>query len=332
MPKKNLILFTQGGAGDVLAHTPMFRGFRKKYPDDQIIVISTYKTLLEGNPNIDVLLSGDELEDFHEKYIHNQDVRFFKKHFVYDGFLDVEGRDSKTLPEFICKMYSAPYDEGKLDYFTTPYERKASKTFLEQYEKPVILLHIMGSIPSEGGGFNKNHKHKDLNPAIVAPLVKKFSDKFTFIQIGLEGEPLVEGAIDGLGIKFREAVALVQDCFSFIFIESIYMHCSNALGKTGVVVFQNTDPEFVGYDSNYNVHWSGGCEDWPCNRPIVGLDLMAGYRNPKTRERLLWACPNQVCAQMPTEDLQKAFEECTSKLGEKTRPPTLTLADARKGR
>lgn len=330
LDRKNLILFVQGGAGDVMAHTPMIRSCRKKYPNDQIIVISTYKDLLKHNPNIDVLLSGDDMGDFYNDYILNKEVRFFKKHFVYDGFLDTPRRNSESLPEFICKMYDVPYDGEKLDYFPTEYDGKVAKTFLGQYDKPVILLHLTGSIPSEGGMFNKTHGHKDLNPKIVAPLVEKFSDKFYFVQIGLEGEPVVPGAIDALGMKFREAVALIPGCFSFIFIESVYTHCSNALGKKGIVVFQNTDPEFFGYENNYNVHWSGGCKDWPCNRPLgATLDVMPGYKNPKTRERPLWVCENQVCAQMPTEELQKVFVECTTALGGKAGKGANTLQDAR---
>jgi len=327
---KNIILFIQGGAGDVLAHTPMIRGFREKYPDDQIVVIATYSQLLKHNPNIDVLLSGAELDDFYGDYIYKKDVRYFKKHFIYDGYLDVPGRNSSCLPEFVCKMYGVPYDGKKLDYFTTEYERKAAKTFLGQYPKPVVLLHTTGSIPSEGGQFNKVHGHKDLNPAIVAPLVEKFKNDFVFIQMGLEGEPVVPGAIDGLGMKFREAVAMFQECFTFIAIESIYAHCSNALGKSGIVVFQNTDPDFFGYVNNYNVHWDGGCEEWPCNRPLgATLDVMPGFLNPKTRDRPLWVCKKQVCAQMPPEKLIEVFSECSTDLMKRRNAHSNTLAEAR---
>ena len=337
--KKSIILFVQGGAGDVLAHTPMIRGFRNKYPDDEIVVISTYSDLLKYNPNIDVLLNSENMEDFYGDHILEKDLRFFKKHFVYDGFRDEERSKSTCLPEFICRMYGIAYDGEKLDYYSTPYERRAARTFLNQYNRPVILLHTTGSIPSENNSFRKVHGHKDLNPAIVVPLIQKHgvpptpgehNDKFYFIQIGLEGEPKVEGSIDALGLKLRESIALVEACHSFIFIESIFAHCAAAFEKKGVVVFQNTDPEFFGYKTAFNAYFSGGCPIWPCNRPITppGLDLNPGFKNPKTRERELWVCPKQVCAEMPPEKLESVFLDAVGM--KKTGGGAPTLAAVRK--
>jgi len=75
---KRIILFCQGGAGDVLAHTPMIRGMRNEYPDDLIIVLSTYKQLLEHNPNIDILFPLNDIQDFYSEFVISKNVRFFK--------------------------------------------------------------------------------------------------------------------------------------------------------------------------------------------------------------------------------------------------------------
>ena len=306
--KSKIILFIQGGAGDILAHTPMIRGMRKKYPDDELIVLSTYSQLLEGNPNIDKLITLKDPQDFYSEYILGKNVRFFKKHFVYDALMDLPAAGVKCLPEFICKCYDVEYDGENLDYFITDYEKRAAKTFTSQFTKPIILLHIFGAVPSDGAR-NKTNALKDLNPSIVAPIVAKYKDKYDFLQIGLKDEPLVPGAFDCLEMPLRDAIALIPLAKSYIFIESIFAHCTNALNTSGVVVFQNTNPEFFGYKNNFNTWDSGGCKNWPCNRPVGALlDFAAGYKNPKTREKILWECkPKQSCAQMKTEDLEKVF-------------------------
>lgn len=310
--KTRSIFFVQGGAGDVIAHTPMIRYFRNKYPDDEILVITTYAQLWEGNPNVDKVIPAKELEDFYSEYVLGHNVRFFKKHFVYDAIMDDAAVGTKCLPEFICKLYGAEYDGKPLDYFVAAKEKKGADVFMGQYKqfnKPLVLLQCTGAIPSDGN-FNKTNKLKDLDTKKVAELVKRNSDKAIFLQIGLIGEPVVEGAIDALGQPMREAIACVEQASSFIFIESLFAHCSNALNKTGVVVFQNTSPSFFGYANNHNISFSGGCELWPCNRPVGALvDVLPGYRNPKTREKLLWECPDQKCSRMPLEQLEKVFLE-----------------------
>jgi ADP-heptose:LPS heptosyltransferase len=310
--KTRSVFFVQGGAGDVIAHTPMIRYFRNKYPDDEIIVTTTYAQLWEGNPNVDTVVPSKDLEDFYDEYIIGKNVRFFKKHFVYDAIMDDAAVGTKCLPEFICKVYGAEYDGKPLDYFVSAKEKRSAATFMQQYKpmnKPIVLLQCTGAIPSDGN-FNKTNKLKDLDVAKVSALVKKHADKMIFLQIGLIGEPVVEGAIDVLGQPMREAIACIEHASSFIFIESLFAHCSNALNKSGVVVFQNTSPSFFGYTNNHNVSFSGGCELWPCNRPVGALvDLMPGYRNPKTREKLLWECPDQKCARMPLEQLESVLLE-----------------------
>jgi len=321
--KSKIILFCQGGAGDVMAHTPAIRYFKTKYPDDELIVLSTYSQLLENNPHIDKLISLKDPKDFYSEYILNKNVRFFKKHFVYDGIMDEPAKGCKCLPEFICKMYDAEYDGKPLDYVITDYEKRAAQVFMGQYKftnRPLVLLHCTGSIPSDGN-FNKTNNLKDLNIGLMTQLVAKYKEQMLFIHIGLEGEPKIEGTIDALGMSLREAVALFPLADSYIIIESIFAHCTNALKTNGIVVFQNMNPDFFGYSNNYNVSWTGGCKSWPCNRPVGALlDLNPGYQNPKTRQQLLWECANQVCAQIPLEKLEKALLESLDKNKQKGNP------------
>ena len=329
--KLRIILLCQGGQGDVIAHTPMIRGMREKYPDDEIIVTCTYAHLFEGLDYIDKVVPLSNPGEFYTKYALDPDhpVRFFKKHFIYDAIMDEPAQGCKTLPEFICSLYGSDYDRGKLDYIVSADEDKIAQVFLSQYQQfnlPIVLLHCTGSIPSEGQP-RKVHTMKDLDIEQVTKLVKAHQDKALFIHIGLEGEPTIEGSIDALGMPLREAAALIKHCSTFIFIESIFAHITNALDKKGIVVFRNTSTDFFGYANNHNIAYSGGCPIWPCNRPVGALmDLLPGYRNPKTREPVLWECPDQVCKNMPYEDLEKTFLEVLAEVTHKGADPALQAA------
>jgi ADP-heptose:LPS heptosyltransferase len=338
--KQRQIFFIQGGAGDVLAHTPMIRSFRNKHPNDEIVVLSTYAQLWEGNTNVDIVAATKELEDVYQTYVlsYGQDnVRFFKKHFIYDAIFDDPANGAANLPEFICNVYGTEYDGKPLDYTIGEKEKKNINTFLGQYRnlnKPIVLVHCTGAIPSDGN-FNKTNNLKDADVKKISELVKKYNEQCIFIQIGLQGEPLVEGAIDTLGMPMREAIALIPHCTTFIFIESLFMHCSDALQKSGVVIFQNTSPKFFGYAHNLNFGSGCGCESWPCNRPVGALlDVLPGYRNPKTREKLLWECPEQKCKEWTVADLDKAFQEAMLKnapaQGQPKGNPMLDLARQQK--
>jgi hypothetical protein len=352
MGKNTIILFCQGGAGDVLAATPMIRAARKAYPkeeDNEIIVAATYAILLEHNPNIDILIhlnKADEVKDFYSEYVYKKQLLgrnvIFKKFFIYDSILDTPAIGCTKLTEFITSLYGFRdfYDENVPDYYLTEYEIASANRFLTQDTKPIVLLHIFSAVPSENGvnkmicgvcqgkgvlpqgkceicggnGFviikEKTNALKDLNPNIVGNVISKYKDQFNFIQIGLDGEPLIPGAIDALGMPFRDACALIghPQVASFIFIESIFAHIAGAFRKKGVVVFQNSDARFYGYESAIPFQWLGTCKVGPCSRPVGALmDFAPGYRNPKTKQKELWTCADQQCAKIPPEELEKAF-------------------------
>ena len=349
--RNSCILLVQGGAGDIACATPLIRCCKRLFPQDEIIVLTTYADIFKHNPNIDILIplnDPEEVKDFYSEYVLTRNVRFFKKHFVYDAILDLPAQNCKTLPEFICNVYNIPYDGGPPEIFLTDYEKRKAATFLEQDSKPVILLHISGAVPSENMGRmlcggcqgrgigpdgnrcqmcggsgqiimkQKTNVLKDLDPQVLLPLVMKYKDKYNFLQIGLAGEPLVQdpktgiGSIDCLDMSMRDTIALFQhkQVKTGIVIESLFMHAAAAVGKSVITIFQNTSPDFFGYPIHYNVWNSGGCEIHPCNRPVGALlDFSASPLSPKEKQHPLWFCKDQKCKFKDTEQLEKVFLE-----------------------
>lgn len=325
--KSACILVVQGGAGDVLAATPMIRSVRNTYPEDEIVVIATHAHLLENNPNIDTLISFDiqrEVRGIYDKYIYGENrVRFLKHHFLYDSFMDEPACSAKSLPEFICKVYGVEYDEKPLDYTITPYEREAATSFMTQFSKPVVLLHLTGILPM-----------KSLDLGKIVPILEKHGKDYDFIQIGKGGEQNIEGIHNALGMPMRDTISLMPHAKTSILIESIFAHCSNALGLNSVVVFKSTSPEFFGYDNNFNVWNSGGCDLWPCNRPIGPLNkFLPAYLDLNTGQPLPWMCPDPLCSSISAEEIEKVFLEAIEAADKKEKVgPFESLEEARKAK
>jgi len=304
MPKKSsIIVAVQGGAGDVLASTPMIRGMRKKYPEDELVVLATHAYVLENNPNIDLLFpyqDRSKTNEIYNKFISGKHtLRFFKEHFPYNSFQDEVGLRSKCLPEFLCNIYDVEYDGNPLEYFITPYERDAAIAFMKQFQKPVILLHLTGILPM---------KSIDLQKMI--PIIEKLSKEYAFIQIGAVNEPKIDGIHNALGMPIRDTISIMSHMKLCVLIESLFAHCSNALGLKSVVIFQSTSPEFFGYQNHYNVWDSGGCKEWPCNRPIGSLNkFLPAYLSLSTGKPLPWMCPDPLCSKMTSEDLERSIQD-----------------------
>jgi len=326
---QSIVLVVQGGAGDVLAATPMIRAMKNTYPKDRLIVLATHPYMLAHNPYIDMLITYDPQFNsnndtkllFDEFVSKKEKIRFFKHHFPYDAYLDSPFQTAKTLPEAICNLYNCVYDGKPLDYSITEWEKCAAKAFMEQFSKPVVFLHLTGVLPM-----------KNLPFETILPIVKKYKDKFEFVQIGsAKDEPIKEeGVISALGMPIRDTISVLPHAKTCIMIESLFAHCTNALGIQAVVTFNATDKNFFGYSNNFNVSFSGGCADHPCNRPIGTLNrFLPGYLNLKTSEHMQWRCPKMVCNKLTADQLEEVFLQAVKE--ENKTGPFKTLEEARNG-
>lgn len=72
------------------------------------------------------------------------------------------------------------------------------------------------------------------------------------IQIGVEGE--VQLVTDfRKNLSFSELTALVNECRTWISVDSFFQHFCWDLGKRGVVIFSQSDPNIFGHKENMNI-------------------------------------------------------------------------------
>jgi len=316
-----IVYIIQGGAGDVVAATPTIRGLKKTYPEDELIVLSTWAHMLYGNPHIDRLLSFQvehEIREIFNQFIepHKLDeLRFVKDRFPYDAFFDYPRFNSKTLPEYICRVNNVEYDGKPPDYVITEFEKCAAKEWMMQFTKPVVLLHTQGvmslkSIPSK----------------TMQKFIRSYSNEFDFVQIGAANDPPIENTHNALGMPMRDTCSILPLAKHRILIDSVFAHVSAALRLKSIVAFHATDPKFFGYENHINISNSNcQCPLWPCNRPVGSIHkFMPGYKNLKTGGVMHWHCANQTCV-VDSETLDAGFDLAACE--EKKIP---NLEDARK--
>jgi ADP-heptose:LPS heptosyltransferase len=113
---------------------------------------------------------------------------------------------------------------------------------------------------------------------------------YNFIQIGLAGDPILEGVINHSGLSIRESAAVIKNSLFFIGLEGGLMHLTRAVGKNSVIVYGGCiHPSISGYPENMNIGNRLDCS--PC--------FHSTYRHDD--------CPTMLCMEdiEPKEVAQK---------------------------
>ena len=99
---------------------------------------------------------------------------------------------------------------------------------------------------------------------------------YTFIQIGLESEQLLEGVLDFRGAyTLREQLSVIANSKLHIGLDSFWSHAAAALDTKAIVLFGDSSPVIWGHDNNVNIFKNLQCS--PC------LDWIGGTNCPFSR-------------------------------------------------
>ena len=107
----------------------------------------------------------------------------------------------------------------------------------------MILISPYAKQMRNGEKHPKNYPYWDkLIPMIKEPI----------IQVGIEGEsPMVEDFRQNLSLL--ELENLVNECKTWISVDSFFQHFCWDLGKPGIVLFGQSDPNIFGHPENVNL-------------------------------------------------------------------------------
>jgi ADP-heptose:LPS heptosyltransferase len=264
----NILEVIAGGQlGDVLLCTPIFQALKDNYPQCKIHVRcanALYRDLLVNNPYIDKIsiTQNNQIRLLQNPFKRRKPLRIYELDFQYIPPLFYS---TKHYREHIFQKFQLTYSEkyGQLQLYFTSEEEARARNVLSSYTNPIILHVYAESSPN---------RHWPIH--FWETLIREMPD-YTFIQVGKKNEPHIAGAIDGRDqFSLRDALVLVKFTRSFVGIDSVFAHSTNAFLKHGVVLFGDTDPRYVGHSNNINLYKSLHCS--PCFPCLGGYDCPYG--------------------------------------------------------
>lgn len=290
---KAFVLIVDGGVGDQICSTPMIESAKKLYPNKKIIVGSAHHEVLINNPHIDKLYNlafpGDLFESWVKPLKHfgsviKRDIYNACAHKLFPG----------PLSEIYCHLYQVPYYGDNVKIYLTEGEDEEAKYFLKSFPRPVIFIHPTGAKLT----FNPDVQitpNKDWFTDSWEELVAELHEEFDVVQLGGKNEIPIKGCATYLmgQTSLRQTAALIQNCLTYVAIDSFVGHCGAAVGKSGVVLFGRSNPYIAGHAINKNVWVKNSCEfnDLHCGRPqgyFGDSELFRGGLRP-------WVCPTRSC-------------------------------------
>ena len=96
---------------------------------------------------------------------------------------------------------------------------------------------------------NRNPKNYPW-PKELVELLEKRGD--TVVQIGVKEEEQVATQFE-TNLSFQEVTRLLEDCDTFVAVDSYLQHHGWAVGKRGTVIFSQSDPNIFGHPEHNNL-------------------------------------------------------------------------------
>jgi hypothetical protein len=243
--KKTIIFQIDGGLGKSIMGTAVLSAIKKQYPNDYIVVVTSYPDVFIGNPNVNKVLGHGQTNGLYKKYIMNKDCLVF----VADPYNQSDYiTESKHLIEIWCDMFGVKYNGEKPELFITKSERQYFEKFYKT-EKPIF------AIQTNGGGVGQPLQYswvRDLPETLVYEVIQKFKDKYTILHIKREDQPSYPDTLQALD-NFRSIAILLSLSKKRLLIDSSAMHIAQSMGLSSVVAWIGTNPKIFGYENNINI-------------------------------------------------------------------------------
>lgn len=247
---KYSIFHVEGGIGKNIAATNIVRNIKKTHPDRELVVVSPYPEVFLHNPNIYRIFKTGNCPYFYEDYIKDKDALLFK-HEPYNSN-DVITR-KKNLVKAWCKSLDLEYDFNRPELYFNQIEEQNALLLKQTYSnnKPMVAVQINGGMGVAPRHINFNW-FRDLPPRYIQPIIEKYKDQFTFVQIRANYQIQLENCAQ-VDLTLREIFLLLSQCESAISIDSVTQHCMAAFQKPSVVCWVGNSPVVYGYPLHTNI-------------------------------------------------------------------------------
>ena len=244
------VFHIEGGIGKNIVATNVARNIKKSHPDRELVVVSPYPEVFVHNPDVYRVYKTGMCPYFYEDYIKNKDTIVFK-HEPYNSN-EVITRKS-NLAKAWCKSLDLEYDVNKPVLHFNQIEQQNALLLQQSYSngKPMVAVQINGGIGSSPRHINFNW-FRDLPPQYVQPIINKYKDIFTFIQIRANNQIQLENCTQ-VDLSLREIFLLLSQCKTALTIDSVTQHVMATFQKPSLVCWVGNSPIVYGYSMHTNV-------------------------------------------------------------------------------
>jgi ADP-heptose:LPS heptosyltransferase len=240
----NLVFQINGGLGKCIAATAVCSALKKKYPNDELIVISGYPEVFINNPNVKKTLSYNNLQYFYQDYIESKECKFF----LHDPYLTTDYvKETKHLIQIWCELFDIPYHNEQPEFFLTQRELELYQRQV-QVDKPIMMLQTNG-----GGDTNKKYSWaRDIPTSVVLKVIEEFANKYAIFHIRREDQLGFQGTIQLTG-QLRQILAISLLSQKRLVMDSFLQHALAALKLPSVACWIVNSPKVFGYELNTNI-------------------------------------------------------------------------------
>lgn len=241
----NIIFNIEGGLGKSIIATAVCEAIKKKYPKDNLIVLTSYPEVFICNPNVDKCFNHNNITYFYKDFIENKKVKMML-HNPYNETNFI--KQSEHLIETWCAMFDIPFSNEQPQIYLTDREIKFYSNKFNS-DKPIFVLQ------TNGGGANQEIKYswaRDIPFDLAQNIVDEFRSEYNIFHIRRDNQLPLNNTIP-VTADFRALAVLIKISSKRLFIDSFSQHTAKALGLNSVVTWVANKPSQFGYENNINI-------------------------------------------------------------------------------
>lgn len=241
-----IVLKIDGGIGKSVLATAVCKAIKTQHPNSELIVITGYPEVFEGNRRIYKVYRHNELMYFYRDHIDGQsDTKFcLQEPYVETDFIHRRGHLIKVW----CEMNGIKYNGELPELFLTHKEKKSfGQMFLSP--KPILLIQTNGGMPNQT---DKYSWPRDMPFDTAQKVVNAFVATHNIVHIRRKDQPTLQNVYPVEG-GFRQLAVLISMSDKRLFIDSFAQHTAAALGLPSVVFWVANVPSQFGYEMHKNI-------------------------------------------------------------------------------
>jgi len=239
-----------GGFGRVVSATGVIAELKKKFPEKEINIVTSYPEIFINNPNINKCynINHEYLFEDHIQGTEYKEPEPYKLQGYIDGTMHIaEGFAQDLLGE-------AKYCKPELHL--SERELAEAENYVKSSKKPIILFQPFGSMGGktmDGKVILEDPSYRSIPIAFCKKLHDKLSEDYQVVIIKDQNQAGLEGWVTFPPMPLRKIAALIPYVKGIVCSDSSLQHLCGAMGRKAIVLWGSTNKKQLGYDTNVNL-------------------------------------------------------------------------------